>query len=193
MKIGYARVSTDDQELGLQTDALQDAGCDKIYTEKVSTRRKSQPELEKALDNLRAGDTFVVWRLDRLGRDLSHLISTVEALKEKGVEFVSIIEHIDTSTPTGELVFHVFASIAQFERSLNSERTKAGVAAARKRGITLGRRPVMTEKNAKRAYQMLQAKTVTKTEVAKYFGVSRPTLDKALRSVSIDEEQGDLF
>lgn len=193
MKIGYARVSTDEQELNLQTDALQDFGCEKIYCEKVSTRKKTQPELDKALDNLRAGDTFVVWRLDRLGRDLSHLISTVETLKEINVEFVSLVEHIDTSTPTGELVFHVFASIAQFERSLNSERTKAGIAAARKRGVTLGRKPAMSDKDAKKAFQMLQAKTITKKEVAQHFGVSRPTLDKALKDVSIDEEQRDLF
>ncbi len=193
MKIGYCRVSTDDQELALQTDALQEYGCDKLYQEKVSTRSKSRPELSKALDNLREGDSLVVWRLDRLGRDLPHLIAIVETLKEKRIEFVSLTENIDTATPTGELVFHVFASIAQFERSLNSERTKAGIAAAKRKGIRVGRRPAMTDKQAKKASEMLQAKTITKQEVAKYFGVSRPTLDKALKEVHIDEEQRDLF
>lgn len=193
MRIGYCRVSTSDQELDLQINALKEFGCERIYQEKVSTRKKTRAELEKALDALREGDSFVVWRLDRLGRDLKHLIGTIEKLKEEKIEFVSITEGIDTSSPAGELVFHVFASIAQFERSINSERTKAGIAAAKKRGVTLGRKPAMSSKEAKKAFQMLQAKTITKQEVAKYFGVSRPTLDKALKEVIVHEEQKELF
>ncbi|MBF4396169.1 recombinase family protein, partial [Vibrio anguillarum] len=111
-----------------------ETGCDKIYTEKASGKTANRPELEKALDNLREGDVFVVWRLDRLGRSLPHLIETVNGLKERNIGFVSIAEAIDTSSPAGELIFHIFGAIAQFERSLISERTKAGLAAAKRRG-----------------------------------------------------------
>lgn len=193
MKIGYARVSTEDQELSLQVDALKAFGCAKIYTEKASGSNLSRPELEKALDNLRSGDTLVVWRLDRLGRSLPHLIETVGELKEKNVQFASTTENLDTSSEAGQLIFHIFGAIAQFERSLISERTKAGMAAARKKGKRAGRKPAMTPKEAKLATSMLLSDSVTKTEVAKHFGVSRPTLDKALKSVKLDEEQGHLF
>ncbi|MBF4313020.1 recombinase family protein, partial [Vibrio anguillarum] len=154
MKIGYARVSTDDQELHLQLDALNETGCDKIYTEKASGKTANRPELEKALDNLREGDVFVVWRLDRLGRSLPHLIETVNGLKERNIGFVSIAEAIDTSSPAGELIFHIFGAIAQFERSLISERTKAGLAAAKRRGKNVGRKPSMSKKDIRLAASM---------------------------------------
>ncbi len=193
MKIGYARVSTDDQELHLQLDALNETGCDKIYTEKASGKAANRPELEKALDNLREGDIFIVWRLDRLGRSLPHLIETVNGLKERNIGFVSIAEAIDTSSPAGELIFHIFGAIAQFERSLISERTKAGLAAAKRRGKNVGRKPSMSNKDIKLAASMLLSDSITKTEVAKHFGVSRPTLDKALKGISLEEEQSHLF
>lgn len=188
MKIGYARVSTNDQELHLQLDALNEMGCDKIYTEKASGKTFNRPELEKALDNLREGDLFVVWRLDRLGRSLPHLIETVNGLKERNIGFVSIAEAIDTSSPAGELIFHIFGAIAQFERSLISERTKAGLAAAKRRGKNVGRKPSMSRKDMRLAAGMLLSGSITKTEVAKHFGVSRPTLDKALKNISLEEE-----
>ncbi|HHG3227547.1 TPA: recombinase family protein [Vibrio parahaemolyticus] len=187
MKIGYARVSSDDQELHLQLDALNDIGCDKIYTEKASGKVTNRPELEKALDNLRKGDMLVVWRLDRLGRSLPHLIETVNDLKARNIGFVSITEAIDTSSPAGELIFHIFGAIAQFERSLISERTKAGLAAAKRRGKSVGRKPSMSLNDIRLAASMLFSETVTKTEVAKYFGVSRPTLDKALKRITLEE------
>lgn len=187
MKIGYARVSSDDQELHLQLDALNDIGCDKIYTEKASGKVTNRPELEKALDNLRKGDMLVVWRLDRLGRSLPHLIETVNDLKARNIGFVSITEAIDTSSPAGELIFHIFGAIAQFERSLISERTKAGLAAAKRRGKSVGRKPSMSLNDIRLAASMLFSETVTKTEVAKHFGVSRPTLDKALKRITLEE------
>jgi len=193
MKIGYARVSTDDQELHLQLDALKEAGCDKIYTEKASGKSSNRPELDKALDTLRRDDIFVVWRLDRLGRSLPHLIETVNNLKERQIGFVSIAETIDTSSPAGELVFHIFGAIAQFERSLISERTKAGLAAAKRRGKNVGRKPSMSPKDIRLAASMLTSDSITKTEVAKHFGVSRPTLDKAIKSIVLEEDQGHLF
>lgn len=180
MKFGYARVSTDDQELDLQLDALNEHGCEKIYHEKTSGRSQKRPQLDLLLEILRKGDTLVVWRLDRLGRSLSHLIALMDSFKEKGITFVSVTESIDTSTPTGELVFHLFASIAQFERAIISERTKAGLNAARARGRRGGRKPSMSPDAAKKAAAMLLDPSVTKTEVAKHFNVSRPTLDKAL-------------
>lgn len=123
MKIGYARVSSDDQNLDLQQDALKQAGCERIYAEKESGGKADRPELLRLLDSLRAGDTLVVWRLDRLGRSLKHLIETVERLEELGVGFQSVTEAIDTTTSGGKLVFHIFAALAEFERTLIRERT----------------------------------------------------------------------
>ncbi len=132
--IGYARVSTDDQTLDLQTDALKKAECWRIYTDQVSGAKTERPGLAKALDALREGDTLVVWRLDRLGRSLPHLIQVVEDLKRRNIGFKSLTESIDTTTPAGELIFHIFGALAQFERNLIRERTNAGLAAARARG-----------------------------------------------------------
>lgn len=142
--IGYARVSTGGQELHLQTDALQSLGCDRIFTETASGAKADRPELAACLDYLREGDTLIVWRLDRLGRSVLHLVSVMKDLDASGVHFRSVTEGIDTSTPGGKLVFHVFAALAEFERDLIKERTNAGLAAARSRGRTGGRRGVLT-------------------------------------------------
>ena len=133
MKIGYARVSTSDQNLDLQNDALKKLGCDHIYEEKASGKTKERPELTHCLKSLRPGDTLAVWRLDRLGRSLQDLITIVKNLEALGVAFVSVTENIDTSTATGKLMFHVFGALAEFERNLIQERTQAGLTAARAR------------------------------------------------------------
>ncbi|MBG0761942.1 DNA invertase [Vibrio cidicii] len=188
MKIGYARVSTDDQDLALQLDALKNHGCERVFEEKVSGRSQKRPILDRMLDTLREGDTVVVWRLDRLGRGLKHLIELMSDFQEKGIQFVSLNEAIDTSTPTGELTFHIFASIAQFERAIISERTKAGLKAARARGRKGGRKPSLSQQDIKKAAAMLLDPSVTKTDVAKHFKVSRPTLDKALKTNGTPQE-----
>src|SRR5215211_3297359 len=134
MQIGYARVSTDEQTLNLQLDALAAAGCDRLCTDTASGAKADRPGLREALDHLRAGDTLVVWRLDRLGRSLRHLIETVTTLAQRGVGFKSLTESIDTTSPGGKLIFHIFGALAEFERDLIRERTRAGLTAARARG-----------------------------------------------------------
>ena len=134
MKIGYARVSTQDQELALQLDALEQAGCEKIYQEKVSGAAKARPQLEALLEHLRNGDVVVVWKLDRLARSLKDLVSLVNQIQEKGASFQSVNDQIDTTSAHGKFTFHIFASLAEFERDIIRERTKAGLAAARARG-----------------------------------------------------------
>jgi len=142
--LGYARVSTTDQQPQLQVDALEHAGCYRVFTETASGARTDRPVLEQLLDQLRPGDTLVVWKLDRLGRSLRHLVDTVTGLADRGIGFRSLQEAIDTTTPGGKLVFHVFAALADFERDLIRERTAAGLAAARARGRHGGRPSVMT-------------------------------------------------
>src|SRR6187431_2224230 len=139
MKIGYARVSTIEQNLNLQTDALERAGCDKIFTDTASGSLDRRPGLLSAIEFCRAGDSLVVWKLDRLGRSLRHLIDTVNLLQSKDVEFISLQESVDTTTSGGKLVFHVFGALAEFERDLIRERTQAGLQAARARGHHGGR------------------------------------------------------
>jgi DNA invertase Pin-like site-specific DNA recombinase len=134
--LGYARVSTTDQQPQLQVDALTAAGCYRVFTETASGARPDRPTLEQVLDQLRPGDTLVVWKLDRLGRSLRHLVDTITGLADRGIGFRSLQEAIDTTTPGGKLVFHVFAALAEFERDLIRERTSAGLAAARVRGST---------------------------------------------------------
>lgn len=143
VRIGYARVSTDDQNLAAQHDALARAGCEQVYSEYVTGAKDDRGELAQAMKALRAGDTLVVWRLDRLGRSLSHLLTTVNGLAKRGVAFESITERIDTTSAAGTLIFHIFASLAQFERQLISERTKAALAAGRARGRKGGRPPAL--------------------------------------------------
>ncbi|MFC4701357.1 recombinase family protein [Glaciecola siphonariae] len=180
MIIGYARVSTDDQSQSAQIDALNAAGCERIFREKCSGQSKLRPELERLTDTLRAGDIIVVQRLDRLGRSLKDLIELLDGFKCQKVQFISLNENIDTTTAVGELAFHMIGSIAQFERKLISERTKAGLAAARARGRKGGRKPKLTESDIKKAHAMLRAPEMTKAEVASHFSVSRPTLNKML-------------
>jgi DNA invertase Pin-like site-specific DNA recombinase len=146
MYIGYARVSTNEQNLDLQRDALRKAGCieKNIYTDKITGLKQERKGLDQALSHLREGDTFVVWRLDRLGRSLKHLIETITALQSQDIGFKSLTENIDTSTATGQLVFHIFGALAEFERNLIKERTIAGLDAARSRGRRGGRPKLKT-------------------------------------------------
>ncbi len=179
--LGYARVSTLEQDAALQHDALRAAGCFRSWTDTASGAVTDRPELAAVMDALRAGDTLVVWRLDRLGRSLPHLIETVRGLAERGVGFRSLQETIDTTTPGGRLVFHVFGSLAEFERDLIRERTMAGLAAARRRGRVGGRPSVMTAAKTTQAARMVSVGTPL-TEVAEVLGVSRTTLYRHLKT-----------
>jgi DNA invertase Pin-like site-specific DNA recombinase len=181
MFIGYARVSTDDQNLDLQRDALQKAGCEQIFTDRVSGTKARRPGLELALSHLRSGDTLVVWRLDRLGRSLRHLIATVTDLQECGIGFKSLQESIDTTTSGGKLVFHIFGALAEFEREIIKERTKAGLTAARARGRKGGRRTALTEKQVQIARQLYDAKTPVQ-EICETLGISRATFYRYVAS-----------
>lgn len=178
--LGYARVSTTEQNASLQHDALKAAGCIKIFTDKASGSLDRRPQLDRLLDQLRRGDTVVVWRLDRLGRSLKHLIQIVEDLAEAGVGFKSLTEGMDTTTAGGKLIFSIFGALAEFERSLIRERTMAGLAAARSRGRVGGRPPVMTPDKIKVARQLYKAKELTVEEIAKTIGVSRKTVYRHL-------------
>src|SRR6266702_2855198 len=159
MRIGYARVSTDEQTLDLQLDALHKAGCDtdKTYTDKISSRKADRPGLKQALDQLRAGDTLVVWRLDRLGRSLQELINLVNGIHATGAGFKSLTENMDTTTPGGKLVFHFFAALAEFERDIIRERTRAGLQAARARGRKGGRPPLDKDPAKRKKIEMAKA------------------------------------
>lgn len=180
MMIGYARVSTQEQQPALQLDALAKAECEQVFEEKITATAAHRPEWEACKRMLRKGDTLVVWRLDRLGRSLRDLVETIQALEERGVGFQSITESIDTTSAGGRLVFHIFGALAEFERSLIQERTKAGLAAARARGRKGGRKPKLSKADTRKAAAMLSDPTMTKTEVAKFFRVTRATLNGAL-------------
>ena len=190
MLIGYARVSTLDQRPELQLDALRDAGCEQVFEERVSGAQRDRPELTACLRTLRVDDTLVVWRLDRLGRSLKDLVGIITDLEERGVRFRSLTESIDTGTSGGKLVFHIFASLAEFERSIIQERTRAGLAAARARGRKGGRKPKMGQSDARKASAMLRAPNITKAEVAQHFGVSRVTLNAALKRYNLPDTPG---
>lgn len=180
MIIGYARVSTQDQNPQLQRDALEEAGCEQIFEERVTGTKRERPELQACLRTLRDGDTLVVWKLDRLARSLKDLVELIHELNERGVGFRSLTEAIDTTSAGGKLVFHIFGALAEFEHSLIRERTLAGLASARARGRKGGRRPVMSAADVRKAAAMLADPEITKTEVAKHFGVSRVTLNASL-------------
>ncbi len=169
MILGYARVSTNEQNPALQTDALKSYGCERVFEEKVSAASKVRPQLERLLDSLREGDKVVVWRLDRLGRSIKDLIVLVELFKDRGVQFVSLTENIDTSSPPGELIFHIFASVAQFERSLIIERTKSGLNAARARGRVGGRKPKLSPEDVKKARALALSNDISMGEIAEHF------------------------
>ena len=177
--LGYARVSTDDQTTALQADALAKAGCSRIYTDKASGKSTAaRPQLEECLADLREGDTLVVWRLDRLGRSVTDLVRIVGELEHKGVSFRSLTENIDTSTASGKLMFHMLASIAEFERNLIQERTQAGLAAARARGRVGGRKPKLDAKQIRHIKTLLRDPNTSVAELAKDYGVSRTTIYK---------------
>jgi DNA invertase Pin-like site-specific DNA recombinase len=175
MLIGYARVSTQDQNLELQREALTKAGCKKVFEDKVSGTRADRPGLAKAQEILREGDTLVVWKLDRLGRSVKQLVDLVGALNRQSVQFKSLTDAIDTGTPSGRFFFHVMASLAEMERDLIVERTRAGLAVARQLGRKGGRKLKMTESKIISARKLL-ANGVPPRDVAKNLGVSIPTL-----------------
>lgn len=181
MKIGYARVSTLEQDPALQHDALNKAGCEKIFTDCITGSTDSRPEFDKLVEQLRVGDTLVVWKLDRLGRSIKHLIELTGHFEQLGVGFVSLSEAIDTTTPAGRLLFHMMAALAEFERDLIKERTNAGLAAARKRGRTGGRPPKMTANQIASARKLAETGELTKQEIADTFNISRTTLYHHLR------------
>ncbi|MBG9326516.1 recombinase family protein [Corynebacterium belfantii] len=176
MIIGYARVSTDLQKEDLQVDALQSAGAEKIFIDHSSGAARARPELEALLAHLRPGDVVVVWRLDRLGRSVQHLIEIMADLQERGVEFKSLHEQIDTTTPMGRFTFHLFAALAEFERDLIRSRTHAGLAAARSRGRVGGRKPVLSPQQAELVKSLYHQQGSTAVELAKLFNVSRATI-----------------
>jgi DNA invertase Pin-like site-specific DNA recombinase len=182
MFIGYARVSTDDQNLDLQRDALQKAGCEQIYTDRVSGTKAERKGLTEALSHLRAGDTLVVWRLDRLGRSLRHLIDTVTDLQERGIGFKSLQESIDTTTSGGKLVFHIFGALAEFEREIIRERTRAGLTAARARGKSGGRPKAMTAKQVQMLRNLASDPENSIDEICKTLGISRTTFYRYVKA-----------
>src|ERR687885_2031024 len=186
MNIGYARVSTDEQNLDLQLSALERADCKQIFTDKVTGTKAERKGLNDALSHLREGDTLVVWRLDRLGRSLRHLIDTVTTLAERGIGFKSLQESIDTTTSGGKLVFHIFGALAEFEREIIRERTRAGLEAARARGRKGGRRPTLTAKQLQIARQLYTAHTPVK-EICETLGISRATFYRYVRTDQKDE------
>lgn len=180
MLVGYARVSTHDQNMDLQTDALTAAGCDRLFIEKASGAQRDRPELKAALDYVRAGDSIVVWRLDRLARSLGQLIETVGNLEQRGIGFRSLTESMDTTTSGGKLIFHIFASLAEFERSIIRERTRAGLDAARARGRTGGRPPALSEQDCAVAKTLLADPNITVRDVARRLNVAPSTLYRHL-------------
>ncbi|KDR96820.1 Site-specific DNA recombinase [Peptoclostridium litorale DSM 5388] len=180
MKIGYARVSTREQNLDLQMDALKSSGCEKIFTDKVSGAKKERPGLKQVLEYARKGDIVVVWKLDRAGRSLKHLIEIVNGLNNKGVGFISLKESLDTTSSTGKLMFHIFASLAEFERDIIRERTLAGLSSARARGRVGGRPPVMDTNKIAMAKSMMADKSISVKDICKALSVSKSTLYKYL-------------
>jgi DNA invertase Pin-like site-specific DNA recombinase len=184
--IGYARVSTDEQNLGLQQDALQTAGCHRVYEDHgLSGTSRSRPGLDAALAGLRSGDVLVVWRLDRLGRSLSHLIGLIDDLAARGIGFRSLTESFDTVSSGGRLVFHVMAALAEFERSLIAERTRAGLAAARVRGRRLGRPPLHTAAQRRAAVLSVRRGRPVQ-EAARLHGMHPRTLYRIIRAAGSD-------
>lgn len=180
MLIGYARVSTGDQRLDLQVDALKQAGCERVFTDQAGGSRLDRAGLESAMSHLRSGDTLFVWKLDRLGRTVRQLVELVAALQAKGIEFASLTDGIDTGTPAGRFFFHVMAALAEMERDLVRERTKAGLAAAKARGRLGGRPPKLTTQQINYAKRLMAEPDTTGVDIARTFGVARSTLYRSL-------------
>lgn len=176
MLIGYARVSTEDQHLYMQEDALRSSGCEEVFTDIASGVKAARPGLYTALSRLRKGDTLVVWKLDRLGRSLTHLIQIVKELSEKGIGFKCLQENIDTTTSGGQLVFHIFGALAQFERELITERTQAGLKAARVRGRFGGRPSLLNKQQIKKMAAHYKKGELSINEICKLFNITKPTL-----------------
>lgn len=187
-KYGYARASTKDQNLELQIDALKAAGCSRIFQEKASGKSKDRPELKKLLDHLDKGDTVVVYKLDRISRSTKHLIELTEHFERAGVHFVSVVDKIDTTDAIGRFFFRMMASISELERDIISERTLAGLEAARARGRSGGRPRTDPDKMAT-AVKMWESKTYTIEEITKAVGISAPTLYRYMKKVKSDSEQ----
>jgi DNA invertase Pin-like site-specific DNA recombinase len=189
MKIGYARVSTQDQDLSLQLDALNDAGCKKTYQEKITGSTKERPQLIEMLEQIREGDVVVIWKLDRLARSLKDLVSLVNEIQEKGGALHSLNDQIDTTTPHGKFTFHIFAALAEFERDIIRERTKAGLAAARARGRK-GGRPKGLSKRAQNtaiiAEKLYQERELTVKEICDQLSISKGTLYNYLRHRNVN-------
>ena len=183
MKIGYCRVSTDDQNPDLQLTALKRAGCKRLFTDKATDAHIKRPELGKCLKTLKAGDTLIVWKLDRLGRSLHDLIGLLDDLKTRGVAFRSVTESIDTATPTGRAMWQMVGILAELERSLIQERTKAGRTAAQARGVKMGRKPLLTAQQVAHARKLIEQGEHHNT-VARSLGVSRRTLYRALATAT---------
>jgi DNA invertase Pin-like site-specific DNA recombinase len=188
MKIGYVRVSKQEQHEALQIDALKEAGCEKWFLDKITGSKAERKGLDEALAYLRPGDTFVVWKLDRAGRSLTHLIELLKGLKERGIEFISLTEQIDTTTPGGKLIFHLMGALAEFERDLIRERTNAGLAAARARGRVGGRpRKLKTSGKVALARQMFEDQSHSIPEICAALGISRATLYRYVKKTSSPE------
>ena len=183
MLLGYARISTNDQNLDLQTDALREHGCERFFTDTVSGAKAKRPGLDEMLKEARPKDVIVIWKLDRLGRSLKHLVDLVAELNERNIGLRSLNDPIDTTTPQGRLVFNIFASLAEFEREIIRERTNAGLTAARARGRTGGRKPGLSEDAKKKARiaESYYNEGVAVNEIAKSLGISKATLYKYLR------------
>jgi DNA invertase Pin-like site-specific DNA recombinase len=191
-RIGYARVSTEDQNLSLQLDALKVAGCVQVYCDEgVSGAARSRPALKEALKALRPGDTLVTWRLDRLGRSLRHLLDIIEELGTGRIGFCSLQEAMDTTTASGEFAFHILGAMAHFERRIIGERTKAGMASARTRGVRLGRPPKLTSRQIERARRQLAARSADIAGLAARLGVAPVTLARALKRTAEFEGNPD--
>lgn len=181
MRIGYARVSTSDQSVYMQRQALKQAGCEKVFSDTASGARADRAGLDNAMNHLRAGDTLVVWKLDRLGRSLQHLIQTIKLLQEQKIGFQSLQENIDTTTSGGKLIFHIFSALAEFERDVIRERTKAGLQAARARGRLGGRPFLLNPRSVTRLKKLYDARKNTVIEICKIFNISRPTFYNYLK------------
>lgn len=180
MLIGYARISTNDQNLDLQTDALTQAGCDKIFKDVASGSKIDRNGLDEALNSLREGDTLVVWKLDRLGRSIKHLIEVITQLHQRNIAFKSLQENINTKSPGGKLIFHIFCALAEFERDIIRERTFAGLASARSRGKFGGRPRSLDRKKFELARKFMSDNSHSVEDVCKILGVSRTTLYRYL-------------
>jgi DNA invertase Pin-like site-specific DNA recombinase len=190
MLIGYARVSQDDQNLDLQFDALTQAGCEKIFKDHITGRSVLRPGFSEMMKVLRANDILVVWRLDRLGRSLSHLIELVNQLEEGNQGFVSLTESIDTTTPAGKLIFHMFGALAEFERSLIRERTLAGLASARARGRLGGRPMKLSTKQQEVAVELYRDKKHSILEICRIMGISKTTLYNYVKKANAQFPKG---